>query len=160
MRILILASSFLFLVLTSCSEKKEVALEKCADKGARLRNIESSKDLLNQYRKDYDIFINRNFETTEGFMFNRVPTKVIIPNNLSNQTKDQYAAEMWKQYKEVDTRIGNLYKKIREDGDLLDKKYTNHSLKYKLSLEYYYKLFTTCEKEYIQSPTAFINKWK
>ena len=67
---------------------------------------------------------------------------------------------MWKQYKEVDTKIGNLYKKIREDGDLLDKKYTNHSLKYKLSLEYYYKLFTTYEKEYIQSPAAFINKWK
>lgn len=160
MRPLILASSLLFLVLTSCSDKKEVALEKCADKGSRLRSIEISKNLLSTYEKDYKNFLYKNFETAPGFMYIPTPVKVIIPNNLSNQTKEQYAAEMWKQLKEADTKVGNLTKRIREDGDLLDKKYTNHSLKYKLSLEYYYKLFTTCEKEYIQSPTAFINKWK
>jgi hypothetical protein len=32
-------------------------------------------------------------------MYIPVPAKVIIPNNLSNQTKEQYAAEMWKQLK-------------------------------------------------------------
>ena len=150
---------FIFLIFLIFYDGRSI-LEKCADKGARLRSIELSKNLLSQYKKDYENFLYKNFETTSGFMYMRVPEKVIIPNNLTNQTKEQYVGEMWKLLKEADTKVANLHRRIKEDEDLLDKKHTTWSLKDKLSEDYYYKLFTACEKEYMQSPSAFKNKWK
>ena len=158
--IAVILSSFFIIIIFLIFYDGRSILEKCADKGARVRSIELSKNLLIQYEKDYNNFLYKNFETTPGFMYIPVPVKVIIPNNLSNQTKEQYAAEMWKQLKEADTKIANISKRIREEGDLLDKKYGIQSLKDKLSMDYYYKLFTVCEREHIQSPVAFKNKWK
>jgi len=158
--IVVILSSFFIIIIFLIFYDGRSILEKCADKGARVRSIELSKNLLIQYEKDYNNFLYKNFETTPGFMYIPVPSKVIIPNNLSNQTKEQYAGEMWKQLKEADSKVANLSKRIREEGNLLDKKYGIQSLKDKLSMDYYYKLFTVCEREYIQSPVAFKNKWK
>ena len=46
-------------------------------------------------------------------MYMRVPEKVIIPNNLTNQTKEQYVGEMWKLLKEADTKVANLHRRIK-----------------------------------------------
>ena len=158
--IAVILSSFFIVIIFLIFYDGRSVLEKCADKGATLRSIELSKNLLSQYEKDHNNFLYKNFETTPGFMYIPVPVKVIIPNNLSNQTKEQYAGEMWKLLKEADTKVANLSKRIRAEESLLDKKYGIQSLKDKLSMDYYYKLFTVCEREYIQSPVAFKNKWK
>ena len=109
----ILSSFFLIIIFLIFYDGRSI-LEKCADKGARIRSIELSKNLLIQYEKDYNNFLYKNFETTPGFMYIPVPSKVIIPYNLSNKTKEQYVGEMWKLLKEADTKVANLSKRIRK----------------------------------------------
>ena len=95
------------------------------------------------------------YSATQAFLMENIKAKDDLINEIRFEVFDYGVEEPLRPREVVET----LPTAVDENFGL-DKKYTNHSLKYKLSLEYYYKLFTTCEKEYIQSPTAFINKWK
>ena len=161
MRPLILASSFLFLVLTSCSDKKEVALEKCSDKQTRLNYLQQLRTEVSGLEDRRNFWIKSNFVyTVDNLFLTPNPERVIIPNKLTNQTKEDYEKNKWEDLNKQNLKIKKVGDEIKLQEQSIDKKFGKDNLQSKLKDSDYYRNFQDCEKEYIQSPTAFINKWK
>jgi hypothetical protein len=159
----ILISLFLILILTSCSQnKKESALENCADYKLRVKYSQSyTEDGFSDLgyimsfikkQKEAENLLDSSYKAEESLSMwiNSVRSKQAEPSKyFVNQWADNRA-----NIKQMRIRAYEIYK--MHSGNLL----SETSLKKKIKNPVYPDFLTLCEKEFNETPTSFLLEWK
>ena len=176
----------LSLLLTGCFNKKETALENCADdkyanfsedsmtsvfydrKNTRIiglsESLEKAKIKQNEANDKHTKYVKKNY-SFDGAKLNIIYDKNIItsPEELENY-KDTINTESLKLLKDSTYwygEVGYLNKTLNNEKLYSASKiFWEAPLKRKIDVNEYYKSFTECEKEHTEAPDAFVLRWK
>ena len=174
------------LLLTGCFNKKETALENCADdKYANFsedsmtsvfydinntkiinltKSLESAKIKQNDADNKHTKHVKKNY-SFDGAKLNIIYDKNKITSQEEIQSyKDTIEARSLKLLKDTTYwygEVGYLTKTLNEEKLYSASKiFWKAKLKRKIDVNEYYKRFTECEKEHTEAPDAFILRWK
>ena len=174
------------LLLTGCFNKKETALENCADdtyanyskdsmtsvfydkKSTKIvglsKALESATIKKSAASKVYTEFVHKNYLFDGGIL-----TIIYDRNKITSLEERQNYEKAIKAESEEFLKdnmywlkeIGYLNKTLKEEKYFsASKLFMEALLKRKIKVNEYYKRFTECEKEYSEAPDAFLLRWK
>ena len=174
------------LLLTGCVNKKETALENCADdmyanysedsmtsvfydkKSKKIvglsKALESAAIKKSAASKVYTEFVHKNYLFDGGIL-----TIIYDRNKITSPEERQNYEKAIKAESEILLKDNTYW--VREiaylDKTLKELKYFSAfkmfmkaPLKRKINVNEYYKKFTACEKEHTEAPDAFVLRWK
>jgi hypothetical protein len=173
------------LLLSGCFNKKETALENCADdryqnfsedsmtsvfydrKNTKIINVtkslESARIKQNEATDKHGAFVKKNYFYENAFMryiYDREYTSLEERQNYENSL-DLKKNELIKKSTFWYGEVGYLHKTLKELKYFSAiSMFMEAPLKRKINVNEYYIRFTECEKERAEAPDAFVLRWK